>query len=121
MKKVLVLRSRILISGHLAKRLKNEGYKVRIVDIERHEHFQEEEICHVTIDISRKTLPVKNIYGEYFLKKYGYHCSIGVRSCNSNNSLFREGVSREVPGSLRKDIESTCSFKNQQVITVNDF
>jgi nucleoside-diphosphate-sugar epimerase len=46
MKKAVVMGGGGFIGGHLAKRLKNEGYKVRIADIKRHEYFKEDEICH---------------------------------------------------------------------------
>jgi GDP-D-mannose 3', 5'-epimerase len=46
MKKAVVLGGGGFIGGHLAKRLKADGYKVRVVDIKRHEYFAEEDICH---------------------------------------------------------------------------
>ena len=46
MKKAVVLGGGGFIGGHLAKTLKNQGYKVRVADIKRHEYFSEEEICH---------------------------------------------------------------------------
>ncbi len=46
MKKAVVMGGGGFIGGHLARRLKNEGYKVRIADIKRHEYFEEDEICH---------------------------------------------------------------------------
>ena len=47
MKKALVLGGGGFIGGHLAKRLKNEGFKVTVVDIkEKHEFFEESDICH---------------------------------------------------------------------------
>lgn len=46
MKKAVILGGGGFIGGHLARRLKNEGYKVRIADIKRHEYFAEEDICH---------------------------------------------------------------------------
>ena len=45
MKTALILGGGGFIGGHLGKRLKSEGYWVRIVDIKRHEHFTESEIC----------------------------------------------------------------------------
>jgi nucleoside-diphosphate-sugar epimerase len=45
MKKALVLGGGGFIGGHLAKRLKNEGFWVRIVDIKKHEYFDHNEIC----------------------------------------------------------------------------
>lgn len=46
MKKAVVMGGGGFIGGHLAKRLKHEGYKVRVADIKRHEYFNEDEICH---------------------------------------------------------------------------
>ena len=46
MKTALILGGGGFIGGHLGKRLKSEGYWVRIVDIKRHEHFEEDDICH---------------------------------------------------------------------------
>jgi GDP-D-mannose 3', 5'-epimerase len=46
MKKALVLGGGGFIGGHLAKRLKEEGFWVRIVDIkEKHEYWNHNEIC----------------------------------------------------------------------------
>jgi len=45
-KTALVLGGGGFIGGHLAKRLKEEGFWVRVVDIKRHEYFTEAEICH---------------------------------------------------------------------------
>jgi GDP-D-mannose 3',5'-epimerase len=44
-KTALVLGGGGFIGGHLAKKLKEEGYYVRIVDIKKHEYFTPEEIC----------------------------------------------------------------------------
>ena len=43
--KVLVLGGGGFIGGHLAKRLKNEGHWVRIVDIKMHQYFMHSDIC----------------------------------------------------------------------------
>ena len=45
MKKVLVLGGGGFIGGHLAKRLKEDGHWVRVVDIKEHEYFKPEEFC----------------------------------------------------------------------------
>jgi nucleoside-diphosphate-sugar epimerase len=46
-KTALVLGGGGFIGGHLAKRLKDEGFWVRIVDIkEKHEYWNHEDICH---------------------------------------------------------------------------
>ena len=46
MKKAIVLGGSGFIGGHLGKRLKNEGYHVRIAGIKNHEYFDHSEICH---------------------------------------------------------------------------
>ena len=45
MKTAVVLGGGGFIGGHLAKRLKSEGYYVRCVDIKSHEYFNHEDIC----------------------------------------------------------------------------
>ena len=46
-KTALVLGGGGFIGGHLAKRLKNEGFWVRVVDIkEKHEFWNHDDICH---------------------------------------------------------------------------
>ena len=45
MKTALILGGGGFIGGHLAKRLKSEGYWVRAVDIKTHEYFDWSEIC----------------------------------------------------------------------------
>lgn len=45
-KTALILGGGGFIGGHLAKRLKEEGFWVRVVDIKKHEYFTEAEMCH---------------------------------------------------------------------------
>jgi len=45
MKKSIILGGGGFIGGHLGKRLKKEGYHVRICDIKKHEYFEHSEIC----------------------------------------------------------------------------
>ena len=46
MKKAIVLGGGGFIGGHLGKKLKNDGYHVRIADIKNHEFWDHKEICH---------------------------------------------------------------------------
>ena len=51
MKTALVLGGGGFIGGHLAKRLKEEGFWVRVVDIKpAHEFFNNDEICHEYVE-----------------------------------------------------------------------
>lgn len=50
MKTAIILGGGGFIGGHLAKKLKSEGYHVRIADIKNHEYFQHSEICHEYIN-----------------------------------------------------------------------
>ena len=45
MKKILILGGGGFIGGHLSKKLSNEGNFVRVVDIKKHEYFNEKEFC----------------------------------------------------------------------------
>ena len=45
MKKILVLGGGGFIGGHLAKKFKENGHWVRVVDIKNHEYFKVEEFC----------------------------------------------------------------------------
>jgi nucleoside-diphosphate-sugar epimerase len=45
MKKALILGGGGFIGGHLAKRLKENGYYVRVCDIKEHEYFSKDEFC----------------------------------------------------------------------------
>jgi nucleoside-diphosphate-sugar epimerase len=44
-KKILILGGGGFIGGHLAKRLKSEGHFVRVVDLKKHEYFEQKEFC----------------------------------------------------------------------------
>lgn len=64
MKQVLVLGGGGFIGGHLAKRLKDEGNYVRVVDIKEHEYFSKDEICdhYVVGDLKDAALVSKIMY-----------------------------------------------------------
>ena len=70
MKNALVLGGGGFMGGHLAKRLKNEGFWVRVVDIkESHEFWKKEEICHEYISGDlRNPKVVESVFDESLMK-----------------------------------------------------
>jgi GDP-D-mannose 3',5'-epimerase len=78
MKKILVLGGGGFIGGHIAKKLKEMGNWVRIVDIKSHEFFNHDEICDdFVIGDLRDPKLVESIFRVEFHKnnlfKYNYH------------------------------------------------
>ena len=66
MKKALVLGGGGFIGGHLAKRLKNENFWVRVVDIkESHEFFDNSEICDEYLSLDLRIM--KNVESSFKL------------------------------------------------------
>ena len=51
MKKAIVLGGGGFIGGHLAKKLKEKGFYVRIADIKNHEFWDHQDICHEFINV----------------------------------------------------------------------
>jgi nucleoside-diphosphate-sugar epimerase len=78
MKKVIVLGGGGFIGGHLAKRLKKDGYYVRISDIKNHEYFNHDEICHeyILADL-RDAKSVENVLGEGYDEIYQLAADMG--------------------------------------------
>jgi GDP-D-mannose 3',5'-epimerase len=73
-------------------------------------------LAHMAIDISGKSLGVQNLYGDEFVAKYGFPCPTGVRGRNSDNRLFREKVGWEVSQPLRVGMLDTYDWILQQVL-----
>jgi GDP-D-mannose 3',5'-epimerase len=68
MKKVIILGGGGFIGGHLAKKLKNAGYFVRIADIKNHEYLPHDEICHefIQCDLSDPIKVAEVIFEDCF-------------------------------------------------------
>jgi nucleoside-diphosphate-sugar epimerase len=77
-KKVVVLGGGGFIGGHLAKRLKEDGYWVRAVDIKNHEYFNHGDICHEFIlgDL-RDPAVVSNVIDENIDELYQLAADMG--------------------------------------------
>ena len=73
MKTALVLGGGGFIGGHLAKRLKDEGFWVRVVDIKKkHEFFKHEDMCNDYVsadlrdpDLVEKVFRLESTSGNY--------------------------------------------------------
>ena len=50
------------------------------------------ELAQMAIDISQKTIKIKNISGNEFFEKYGFKCPVGVKGRNSDNKLFTQKI-----------------------------
>ena len=68
MKKIIILGGGGFIGGHLAKKLKNAGYFVRIADIKNHEYLPHDEICHefIQCDLSDPKKVAEVIFEDCF-------------------------------------------------------
>ncbi len=73
------------------------------------------ELANIAINISGKSISIKNIEGEEFKKKYGFPCPTGVRGRNSHNQLFKEKVGWSVSQTLEQGMIDTFPWINKQV------
>ena len=86
------------------------------VNIGSEEMISMNNFAKMAIDISGKSLSVYNIQGEEFEKKYGHRCPVGVNGRNSDNKLYRENIGWEVSEPLKKGVEKTYSWIQDQVL-----
>ena len=79
MKTALVLGGGGFIGGHLAKRLKEEGFWVRVVDIKpAHEFFNNDEICHEYVEGDlRNPVVVERVIDREFDEVYQLAADMG--------------------------------------------
>jgi len=73
------------------------------------------QLAGMAIKLSGKKITIRNIYGEEFLKKYGFKCPLGVRGRNSDNKLYRELVGWEVSQPLFEGMKKTYAWIEKQV------
>ena len=69
----------------------------------------------MAIEISGKNLSIHNIDGQEFIDKYGHKCPVGVNGRNSDNTLYEEKIGWVVSEPLRKGMEKTYKWINEQV------
>jgi GDP-D-mannose 3',5'-epimerase len=80
------------------------------VNIGSEEKVSINQLAQMAIDISEKNISIKNIYGEEFIKKYGFKCPTGVRGRNSDNKLFKEKLGWEVSSPLIDGMTKTFEW-----------
>lgn len=83
------------------------------VNIGSEEKLSINELAQMAIDISGKNITIKNIYGEEFIKKYGFKCPLGVRGRNSDNKLFKSKLGWEVSRPLVEGMTKTYEWIEQ--------
>ena len=60
-------------------------------------------------------IKIHNIYGDEFIKKYGFKCPLGVRGRNSDNRLFKKELGWEVSMPLIDGMTKTYNWINKMV------
>lgn len=80
------------------------------VNIGSEEMVSINELAQMAINVSNKKIIIKNIYGEEFIKKYGYKCPIGVKGRNSDNKLFKKHMNWEPNKPLIHGIKETYNW-----------
>ena len=77
------------------------------------------QLAQMAIDISGKNITIKNIYGDEFIKKYGFKCPLGVRGRTSDNTLFRTKLGWEVNAPLIDGLAKTYEWISPMVPQAN--
>ena len=89
------------------------------VNIGSEEMVSINELAQIAIDLSGKKIKIQNIYGEDFIKKYGFPCPLGVKGRNSHNKLFKEKMNWESKSTLRQGMAKTYDWIKEQVLKSN--
>ena len=89
------------------------------VNIGSEEMISMNEFAQMAIDISKKDISIYNIYGDDFMRKYGYPTPLGVKGRNSHNKLFKEKVGWEPNQKLIVGMTKTYEWIQKQVLKKN--
>ena len=69
----------------------------------------------LAIEVSKKEIGVKNLFGQEFIDKYGFKVPLGVNGRNSHNKLFLEKVGYKFKNSLLEGLMKTYPWIKEQV------
>ena len=100
------------------RRLMDSDFK-EPVNIGSEEMISMNKFAQMAIDISKKDISIYNIYGDDFMRKYGYPTPLGVKGRNSHNKLFKEKVGWEPNQKLIVGMTKTYEWIQKQVLTKN--
>lgn len=85
------------------------------VNIGSEEMISMNALAQMVINISGKSLNIKNLYGDEFIAKYKYPCPLGVKGRNSHNKLYREVVGWEVSQPLEVGMRKLYEWIDKKV------
>lgn len=85
------------------------------VNIGSEEMISINDLAKMVIGVSGKNLGIRNIYGDEFIKKYGYKCPLGVRGRSSDNDLFFRKMNWKVSSPLIDGIVKTYNWIEENV------
>ena len=74
----------------------------------------------MAIKISGKDIKINNLYGDEFIKKYGYPTPLGVKGRNSHNELFKNKVGWEPNLKLFEGMKKTYEWIENQINNKNN-
>jgi nucleoside-diphosphate-sugar epimerase len=78
------------------------------------------ELTQLIINLSDKSIKIKNIQDDEFFQKYGHKCPVGVRGRNSDNKLYKEKIGWSVNQPLKIGLENTYHWVKNQVYSKNN-
>ena len=90
------------------------------VNIGSEEMISINDFAKMAIKISGKDIKINNLYGDDFIKKYGYPTPLGVKGRNSHNELFKNKVGWEPNLKLFEGMKKTYEWIENQINTKNN-
>jgi GDP-D-mannose 3',5'-epimerase len=90
------------------------------VNIGSEEMVSINQLAQMAIDISKKDVKIKNIYGDEFYQKYGHKCPLGVNGRKSNNDLYKKEIGWSVSNPLIDGLIETYNWIKSQTNYKND-
>lgn len=90
------------------------------VNIGSEEMVTIDELAKMIIQISAKQLQINTLYGEDFVKNYGFECPIGVNGRNSDNTLIFKKTKWQPKTTLVEGLQKTFKWIKSQIKLKNN-